>query len=124
MQEKIESSLDEIELAELIRLLEKSNIKDLNDLIKLINPADDQDAFIQQKVFASLADLSGFPIDSIQNDQNLKFDLGLTNYHKKSLKTYFQRIVIDMSSDKKVTVSECTNCHIVSDCIDLVNSKV
>ncbi|NAS12285.1 hypothetical protein [Poritiphilus flavus] len=124
MNQKIVLSMTQNELQEFSTLVESSEIKDLKELVKLVVSKDDPDTFIKRKVYEALSDLSGFDIDDINDDQELKSDLGLTNYHKKSLKRYFQRIVNDLDSDKIITVAECEKLDKVSDCIKLVKSKL
>src|SRR3954464_4507843 len=91
---------------------------------------DDKDEFIKHHVFLALSDISGIEIREIikaqedGNDQDLKFDLGLSIYHKKSLKTYFDNILSELESQKTVSIRECQELEKVSDCMQLINSKL
>jgi hypothetical protein len=124
MKQKIILSLNNAELEVFRELVKNSNLEDLNKLVNLVVQKDDPDSFIKRKVYEALSDLSGFGIDFIKESHKLKSDLGLTNYHKKSLKTYFQRIVKELDSDKIVSVTECEKLEKVTECLELVKSKI
>ncbi|KQC31339.1 hypothetical protein [Flagellimonas eckloniae] len=124
MKQKILFSLDADELLELRELLQKSNLAGMQELVDLVVDKGNPDDYIKRKVFEALSDLSGFDIEDINESQNLKLDLGLSLYHKRSLKSYFQKIVKDLKSDKVVKVKECERLGTVKDCIVLVKSKV
>ncbi|EZH75041.1 hypothetical protein ATO12_09955 [Aquimarina atlantica] len=124
MKQKIILSLNQKELEKFITIVQGSQIRELDNLVKLVIGKTDKDGYIKRRVYEALSDLSGFEIDYIKDNQSLKTDLGLTIYHKKSLKRYFQRIVRDLKSNKTVTVIECEKLTKVSDCIKLVKSKI
>ncbi|TYP99231.1 hypothetical protein C7447_102553 [Tenacibaculum adriaticum] len=124
MNQKIILSLNQEELENFRVLVKNSDLDLLNDLVQLVVLKDDPEKYIKRKVFEALSDLSGFNINVINESQKLKFDLGLTNYHKKSLKIYFQRIVKDLNSTKIISVTECEKLEKVSDCLKLVKSKL
>lgn len=124
MKQKIILSLDNLELEKFRKLVQSSNLEDLNKLVKLVVQKNDPDSYIKRKVYEALSDLSGFEIDFIKDSHKLKGDLGLTNYHKKSLKTYFQRIVKELGSSKIVTVTECEKLEKVTECLKLIKSKI
>lgn len=124
MKQKILFSLDPDELLQLRELLQKSNLAGMQELVDLVVDKENPDDYIKRKVFEALSDLSGFDIEDINENQKLKTDLGLSLYHKRSLKSYFQKIVKDLKSDKIIKVKECENLRTVKDCIVLVKSKV
>lgn len=124
MKQKIILSLNEDELNQFRSFVKESQIKELIELVKLVTEKDDADAFIKRRVFEVLSDRSGIEIESLNESLELKNDLGLTLYHKKSLKIPFQRIVSEMKSTKIITVRECEKLQIVSNCISLIRSKI
>ncbi|TSE04005.1 hypothetical protein [Aquimarina algiphila] len=124
MKQKIILTFNKEELNKFEEALGNSGINKLSELVTLVISKDNPEKYITRKVKEALSDLSGFEIEFITLSHNLKTDLGLTNYHKKSLKFYFQRIVKDLDSKKAVTVQECEKLTKVSDCIKLIKSKI
>lgn len=124
MKQKIILALNKEELNKFEQIIVNSGISELSELVTLVISKDNPEKYIDRKVKEALSDLSGFEIEFIKETHNLKTDLGLTNYHKKSLKIYFQRIVEDLNSKKIVTVQECEKLTKVSDCIKLIKSKI
>ncbi len=124
MNQKIHLSLNEEELAKFRSLIDQSKIKSLQKLVSTVVDKEDQGAFIKRRVFEALSDLSGVDIAKIKVSDRLKNDLGLTFYHKKALKTYFQNILKELGLDRTITISECENLIKVEDCITLVTSKL
>ena len=121
---KIVLTFNQSELEEFSGLIESSQIEELKRVVRLVISKDHPKEYIERKVLEALSDLSGFEIDKIKPSQDLRFDLGLTLYHKKSLKTYFQRVLKDLGSNGSIMVSECEKLKQVKDCITLVNSKI
>ncbi|AEE48797.1 hypothetical protein [Haliscomenobacter hydrossis] len=124
MNHKIYLSLTDNDIEVLKTLLSTSQSENLNLLLKLFIDKEDKDEYIRHKVYLSLSDLSGFEPDDFNDNSDLNLDLGLKQYHKKSLKNYFQRIVKDLKSVKIITVKECEALNDVNDCLKLVKSKI
>ncbi|CAM1353527.1 MULTISPECIES: hypothetical protein [Tenacibaculum] len=124
MKQRILLSFDSQELKEFKTVINNSNNQTLQNLVKLVTERQDTDEFIKRKVFEALSDLSNCDIDEIKVDQNLKNHLGLTIYHKKSLKTYFQRIINELNANAIISVRECEILTNVSTCIQLIKSKL
>ena len=124
MKQKILLSLNKSELSEFRLLVNNSQIHDLKELVTLLIDRENSDEYIKRKVYEALSDLSGFDIDYIEDNHQLKTDLYLNNYHKKALKGYFLRILSDLGSDRIVTVRECEKLEKVSDCVELLKSKL
>lgn len=82
-----------------------------------------QDA-IKHKAYAALSDISGYDIATINDEQDLTADLGLSSYHKKALKNYFNRILEELGSQNTVTIGECQALKKVKDCTKLIKSKL
>lgn len=79
---------------------------------------------IKARVFNTLSELSGKDQSEIQEPQDLYRDLGLSEYHKKSLKRPFQKIIEDFGSSKNILVKECMALITVNDSLELVTSKL
>jgi len=123
MKHKFYLSLDDNELKSLQALIsDESNT--LNNLFENFINIQDQDAYVKHHVYLSLSDISGFNIDDFDNNSDLKIDLGLSMYHKKALKNYFQKIVKELNSINIITVKECEGLIKVNDCLKLVKSKI
>ena len=124
MNQNIYLSLTDIELNKLKTLLENSPAHDLNEILKLPPGKENQEEYIHFYVYKSLSDISGFKTSDFNDNSDLKSDLGLSLYHKRALKNYFQKIVEDLDSSKIILVKECENLVKVSDCIKLVKSRI
>ena len=124
MNQNIYLSLLDIELDKLKTLLEYSPTHDLDENLKLPPGKENQDEYIHFYVYKSLADISGFKPSDFNDNSDLKSELGLSLYHKRALKNYFQKIIEDLGSSKIILVKECENLAKVSDCIKLVKSKI
>lgn len=124
MKHKIYLSLNDSDIETLKTLVLASESDNLNSLFKLLIDKEDKDGYIKHNVYLSLSDISGFKIDDFNDYSDLKFDLGLSLYHKRALKNSFQKIVTDLNSVKTISVKECEDLKKVSDCLKLVKSKV
>jgi hypothetical protein len=124
MKHRVYLTLTDTEIESLKNLLKSSTNSNLNSLVKLQIEKENKDEYIQHNVYLALSDISGIPTDEISNSNDLKLDLGLSLYHKKALKSYFQNIVNALNSTKKISVTECSDLKKVIDCIKLVKSKV
>lgn len=124
MKHKIYLSLNDSDIETLKTLVLASESNNLNSLLKLLIDKEDKDEYIKHNVYLSLSDISGFEIDDFNDNSDLKLDLGLSLYHKRALKNYFQKIVTDLSSVRTISVKECEDLKKVSDCLKLVKSKV
>ncbi len=124
MKRKIVLKLTVTELEDLLFLVKKSGFDDLIDLVRLVMDQNDHVELVRIRVYEALSDLSGFEPDEIQDSDSLKTDLGFNNYLKKSLKVYFNGILLELGSDQSIFVHECEELLKVSDCINLVISKL
>jgi hypothetical protein len=124
MKHKIYLSLSDNDLEKLKALAHSSEQSDLGSMFKLLINKDDKDEYIKHNVYLSLSDISGFDPDDFNDKSDLKLDLGLSLYHKRALKNYFQKIVTDLGSTKLITVKECEELKKVNDCTKLVKSKI
>jgi len=124
MKHKIYLSLTDNDIEALKTLVLASESDNLNSLFKLLIDKEDKDEYIKHNVYLALSDISGFETDDFNDNSDLKLDLGLSLYHKRALKNYFQKIVTDLNSVKTITVKECEDLKKVSDCLKLVKSKV
>ena len=79
---------------------------------------------IKARVFNTLSELSEKDQTEIEEQQDLYRDLGLSDYHKKSLKRPFQKIARDFGSSKNIMVKECMALVTVKDSLELVVSKL
>ena len=124
MKQKIYLSLSDNELDKLKTLLDNSSSNELGSILNLPPGKENQEEYIRFYVYKSLADLSGFKTTDFNDKSDLKSDLGLSLYHKRALKNYFQKIVTDLGSSKIILVKECENLVKVNDCIKLLKSKI
>lgn len=124
MKHKIYLSLTDNDIETLKTLIATRESDNLNLLFKLLIDKEDKDEYIKHNVYLALSDISGFGTDDFIDDSDLKLDLGLSLYHKRALKNYFQKIVAELSSLKIITVKECEDLKKVSDCLKLVKSKI
>ncbi|WP_158858474.1 hypothetical protein [Lunatibacter salilacus] len=124
MKHKVYLSLTDEDLEKLKAVVESGESDDLNKLIKLLTDKEDKNKYIEHHVYLALSDISGFEPEKFNNDSDLKYDLGLSLYHKRALKNYFQKIIAELDSDKTITVSECEKLKKVNDCLKLVKSKI
>lgn len=124
MKHKIYLSLTDNDIEELKSLVFASESKNLNSLFKLIIDKEDKDEYIKHNVYLALSDLSGFEPDDFNENSDLKLDLGLSNYHKRALKNYFQKILTNLNSSKIITLKECEDLKTVNDCLKLLKSKI
>jgi hypothetical protein len=83
-----------------------------------------KDKYIKSKVYVALSIISGYTIDVIKDDSDLKIDLGLNDRHKMSLRNDFQQIVSDLNSSSIITLNECKLLRKVGNCLELVKSKI
>ena len=122
---KLRLVLDESGIKDLVSLIHSADNQSLKDALSFLTEAgkENKDEFIKYQVKYALSDLSGVPIKSIQDTDNLRYDLGLAAYHKRSLQAYFTDILIDLGSSKGVSVRECEACEKVSDCVKLLKEK-
>lgn len=120
---KIHLSLTESDMMLLKDIVTKRSPDNLNSLLELLVEKEDEDEYIRYNVYLALSDISGYSIDDFEDDTNLKSGLGLSLYHKKALKNYFQSIADDLGFSKVITVRECEELKKVSDCLTLVKSK-
>lgn len=124
MKHKIYLSLSDKDIEKLKAIIEARESDSLNILFKLLIDKDDKDKYIKHNVYMALSDLSGFEIGKFNDNSDLKLDLGLSLYHKRALKNYFQNIVTDLGAVKIVSVKECEELKKVSDCLKLVKAKI
>lgn len=124
MKQKIYLSLNEEELEKLKTILENSPEHQLESVLNLPPAKVNKEEYIRYYVYKSLSDLSGYKTSQIKDENNLKADLGLSLYHKRALKSYFQKILSDLDSPQIILVKECENLAKVKDCINLVKSKL
>lgn len=124
MKHKIYLSLTDNDIQDLKTLILASESDNLNSIFKLLIDKDDKHEYIRHKVYLALSDISGFEVDDFNDNSDLKLDLGLSLYHKRALKNYFQKIVTDLNSIKTISVKECESLKKVNDCLKLINSKV
>jgi hypothetical protein len=124
MKHKIYLSLSDYDLEKLKALVHTSEQSDLSSMFKLLINKDNKDKYIKHNVYLSLSDISGVDTDDFNDNSDLKIDLGLSLYHKRALKNYFQKIVTDLDSTNLITVLECEELKKVSDCTELVKKKV
>jgi len=124
MKHKVYLSLTDEDLEKLKAIGESGESDDLSSLIKLLTDKEDKNKYIAHQVYLALSDISGFEPEKFNDDSDLKYDLGLSLYHKRALKNYFQNIATALDSDKTITVSECEKLIKVKDCLNLVKSKV
>jgi hypothetical protein len=124
MKYKIYLSLNDNDIEALKTLVLASESGNLSSQFKLLIDKENKNEYIKHNVYLALSDISGFETDDFNDTSDLKLDLGLTLYHKRALKNYFQKIVTDLNSVKYITVKECEELKIVSDCLNLVKSKI
>lgn len=124
MKHKIYLLLTDNDIKVLKILALASESTHLTSLFKLLIDKEDKDKYIKHNVYLALSDISGFETDDFNDNSDLKLDLGLSLYHKRALKNYFQKIARDLNSVKIITVKECEDLKKVSDCLKLVKSKV
>lgn len=124
MKQKIYLTLTDSDIEALKTLVLTSESNNFNSLFKLLIDKENKDEYIKHYVYLALSDISDFEIDEFDDNSDLKLDLGLSLYHKRALKNYFQKIVTDLNSVKTITVKECEDLKKVSDCLKLVKSKV
>lgn len=124
MKHKIYLSLTDKDIETLKTLVSARESDNLNSLFKLLIDKEDKDEYIKHNVYLALSDISGFSPDDFNDNSDLKLDLGLSLYHKRALKNYFQKIVYDLGSQKMISVKECEDLKKVNDCLKLVKSKI
>ncbi len=124
MKHKVYLSLTDEDIEKLRAIVETGKSDELSSLVKLLTDKEDKAKYIEHHVYLALSDISGFEPDKFNDESDLKYDLGLSLYHKRALKNYFQHIVTELDSDKSITVSECEKLKNVKDCINLVKSKI
>lgn len=124
MKHKIYLSLTENDIGKLKALVETNGRSKLTSLVRLLVDKKDKDKYIKHHVYLALSDISGLDPDDFSDMSDLKLNLGLSLYHKRALKNYFQRIVKNLNSVKLITVKECEDLKKVSDCLKLVKSKI
>ncbi len=96
----------------------------LQDSFKAAIGAAATEDVVRYKVFTVLANISGYDISTINDQQDLSLNLGLSLYHKKALKIPFNEILAELSSPNTITIGECQVLKKVKDCLKLVNSKL
>ncbi|HSI76515.1 MAG TPA: hypothetical protein VK957_11480 [Lunatimonas sp.] len=124
MKHKVYLSLTDEDLEKLKAFAESGESDELSAMIKLLTDKKDKAQYIAHQVYLALSDISGFEPDKFNDESDLKYDLGLSLYHKRALKNYFQNIVTELNSDKTITIPECENLKKVKDCLTLVKSKI
>lgn len=124
MKYKISLLLDEDDINLLIEFSNTTDSVNLKSQIVSQASLIKSDEYIKHHVYLALADISGKDYSFISDEKSLKTDLGLSLYHKRSLKNYFQKIVSDLNSNKIITVKECEDLIAVKNCLTLVKSKV
>jgi hypothetical protein len=103
-------------LPEALQLLQKN--------IKIVGSLNDDANIVKLQVYNVLSFLSGIDIDKINDNNHLKFNLGLNQTEKWILMKKFNEILKDLNSKKFVSRDECSKLEYVSDCVKLVNSKL
>ncbi|HEY5536593.1 MAG TPA: hypothetical protein VIL99_16870 [Ignavibacteria bacterium] len=96
----------------------------LQNNLKMVESLDDELNIVKLQVYNVMSVLSGIDIDKINDNNHLKFDLGLNQTEKWILTKNINEILKDHNSKKFVTRDECNKLEYVSDCIKLVNSKL
>lgn len=127
MDSESNSQFTSEQLEQLSALFSKEDLQKLNAIIaKPVEVPEELSSTekVKERVFEILASLSGVSQTEIKESQDLYRDLGLSTYHKKSLKRPFQKIVEDFGSNKNILVKECAALKKVKDCLDLVTSKL
>lgn len=115
------------QLKQFKELLSAENKQKLDDILAESNDTEYNPSpkeKVRARVFYTLAELSGKDQTEIEEKQDLYRDLGFSDYHKKSLKRPFQKIVEDFGSSNKIMVKECTALIKVKDSLELVASKL
>lgn len=123
MSSKVYMQLSEEDLELLSSLIKESKSKSLSESFSKTTNRFDEDGYIRYHTFLALSYLSGYNINSFDENSDLKFDLGLTVYQKRALTNAFQGIVKAMHYTKNIFPSECEKLTTVGSCIILIKSK-
>jgi len=83
-----------------------------------------KEQYIKHQVFIILSTIGSKKYEELNEDQNLKYDLHLTIYHKRALKGSFEDILKEMGSSKTISYVDCEKLEKVSDCIALLRGKL
>lgn len=115
--------LGEEDLELLSSLVKESQSKSLSESFSKTTNRVDEDGYIRYHTFLALSYLSGYNINSFNENSDLKFDLGLTLYQKRALTNAFQGIVKTLQYSRSIYPTECENLTTVRSCIILIKSK-
>lgn len=115
--------LGEEDLELLSSLVKESQSKSLSESFSKTTNRVDEDGYIRYHTFLALSYLSGYNINSFNENSDLKFDLGLTLYQKRALTNAFQGIVNTLQYSRSIYPTECENLTTVRSCIILIKSK-
>lgn len=126
MKKKLHLSLSEPEIRELLSLVSTMRSSSLLDQIRLQLEPDpnNPDPYIREKVYFALSDMSGLPTERIKDSDNLERNLGLSRYQIRALRDNFQQIVKDLGSDATIYIYECDALKRVTDCLEIIKSKL
>ncbi|WP_131694665.1 hypothetical protein [Dyadobacter tibetensis] len=124
MVHRINLTLSDAEVKLLLSLIKDTDLEGLKTALNTLAGRADQEAYIRQQVYQALSDLSGYQQEAFNDSSDLKADLGLSNYHKRSLKNYFQNTIESLGSKEVIAVKECETLTKVIDCLNLVNAKL
>lgn len=123
MSNKVYMQLGEEDLELLSSLVKESQSKSLSESFSKTTNRFDEDGYIRYHTFLALSYLSGYNINSFNENSDLKFDLGLTLYQKRALTNAFQGIVKTLQYSKSINPTECEKLTTVQSCIILIKSK-
>jgi enoyl-[acyl-carrier-protein] reductase (NADH) len=108
--------------AECPSLLENKDL--MKNLFDKMRARIKQEQYIKHHVFIVLSTMGSKRYEELNEDQNLKYDLHLTIYHKRALKSSFENILKEFGSSKTITYDDCEKFEKVSDCIALLRGKL
>ena len=104
---------------------ELSELQDYLNLLREFEPLEVDENYMKLQVFSILAFHSGFDIKEIKENQNLKFELGITSMQEKWLMVKkFNSLIRELGGKKLFTREESDKLEFVSDCLKAVKSKL
>ena len=81
------------------------------------------EVFIDNKITVLLSQITGIPVQSIKNTDELGYHLGLGSSKKKFLAKPFQALAREFKDSVRITMQEVSELKTVQDCIDLIKNK-
>ncbi|MEC5173428.1 hypothetical protein QF024_002139 [Chryseobacterium nepalense] len=123
MSNKVYMQLSEEDLELLNSLIKENPSQSLFESFRKTTDRLDEDGYIRYHTFLALSYMSGYNINSFNENSDLRFDLGLTFYQKRALTNAFQDIVKAVHYTKNIFPSECEKLTTVGSCIILIKSK-